>query len=243
MVNKRIPKEIADAQSEAMRKNGIYYWFDEADMMTGRAMILGPPDTPYAWAPLVFSFKLPTDYPFNPPAVQILTSDGVTRFHPNLYVNGKVCLSILGTWTGPKWSAVMTISTVLSSIQSLLEANPITNEPTWETVTLANPKARDYADWVQYRLTAHSFSDLCRWKRGQTPSLWKEFEDVLEARGEELWGNLWTLIQTKASEGIVQSYSNLTYGMSGTTAWAELRTLGSRTLEEAPPRTAPAPAP
>ena len=29
-----------------------------------------------------------------------LTNDGNTRFHPNLYRNGKVCLSVLNTWRG-----------------------------------------------------------------------------------------------------------------------------------------------
>ena len=40
-------------------------------------------------------------YPFEPPKVLILTVDGRTRINPNLYANGKVCLSILGTWSGP----------------------------------------------------------------------------------------------------------------------------------------------
>jgi ubiquitin-protein ligase len=135
-----------------MRASGIYYWADEADIRTGKALIVGPEGTPYAHCPLLFSFRLPDDYPFNPPNVQILTTDHTTRFHPNLYVEGKVCLSILGTWNGPKWSAVMSISTVLSSIQSLLEANPIVNEPGYEKLSSGEPRAKAYAEFVQARL-------------------------------------------------------------------------------------------
>ena len=207
-----------------MRKAGIYYWFDEADMTTGRAMIIGPPDTPYAYCPLVFTFKLPNDYPFSPPQVLIVTSDRKTRFHPNLYVQGKVCLSILGTWTGPKWSAVMNISTVLSSIQSLLEANPITNEPGWEKYTLADARARDYAEFVQARLIEHSFRDLARWRRGETPAAWTEFQDVLDEIGEGLYQKLAEIIHKKAEEG-EKTYTNVTYSMGGTTAWRSLKAL------------------
>lgn len=36
--------------------------------------------------------------------VQFLTTGGGrVRFNPNLYDCGKVCLSLLGTWSGPSW--------------------------------------------------------------------------------------------------------------------------------------------
>lgn len=219
---KRVPRELADAQSEAMRKSGIYYWYDEADMRRGKALIIGPAGTPYAFCPLLFSFQLPTDYPFNPPAVQILTSDAQTRFHPNLYVGGKVCLSILGTWSGPKWSAVMTVSTVLSSIQSLLEENPITNEPGWEKYTLAEPRAKSYAELVEARLVALSFRDLLRWRRGETPPAWVEFQDVLDQIGEGLVQQLAKRIEAAAAAG-EKTYTNVPYSMQGTTEWGALR--------------------
>ncbi|KAL3184390.1 hypothetical protein MRX96_031941 [Rhipicephalus microplus] len=63
-----------------------------------------------------------------------MTTDyGGVRFNPNLYECGKVCLSILGTWTGPAWSPAQSIASVLISIQSLLSENPYHNEPDHET--------------------------------------------------------------------------------------------------------------
>ena len=56
------------------------------------------------------------------------TGGGAVRFNPNLYRNGKVCLSILGTWSGPGWSPVQSISSVLLSIQSLMNTKPYHNE-------------------------------------------------------------------------------------------------------------------
>ena len=64
--------------------------------------------------------------------MQFLTTGGGTvRFNPNLYADGKVCLSLLGTWEGPKWvPGVSTLSQVLLSIQSaILVDAPWANEP------------------------------------------------------------------------------------------------------------------
>ncbi|KAM4884528.1 ubiquitin-conjugating enzyme E2 Z isoform 3-T3 [Sylvia borin] len=62
----------------------------------------------------------------------ITTGNNSVRFNPNFYRNGKVCLSILGTWTGPAWSPAQSISSVLISIQSLMTENPYHNEPGFE---------------------------------------------------------------------------------------------------------------
>ena len=52
----------------------------------------------------VFDVVLPADYPSSPPHVRIVTTGGGrVRFNPNLYNCGKVCLSLLGTWSGPGW--------------------------------------------------------------------------------------------------------------------------------------------
>lgn len=76
----------------------------------------------------LFSVKIPDDYPFQPPKVKHLTTDGVFRTNPNLYANGKVCLSILGTWSGPGWTQILTLRTVLLSIQTLFCEDPLQNE-------------------------------------------------------------------------------------------------------------------
>ena len=69
-------------------------------------MIIGPSDTPYANGCFLFDIFLPGSYPNSPPQVQFLTTGGGrVRFNPNLYENGKVCLSLLGTWSGPSWDA------------------------------------------------------------------------------------------------------------------------------------------
>ncbi len=53
------------------------------------------------------------------------------RFNPNLYAEGKVCLSLLGTFSGPGWeSNVSTLFQLLMSIQALVFVrSAIENEP------------------------------------------------------------------------------------------------------------------
>ena len=43
------------------------------------------------------------------------------RLNPNLYENGKVCLSLLGTWSGPGWDPdSSTLLQLLVSVQGLV---------------------------------------------------------------------------------------------------------------------------
>ena len=72
---------------------------DRMDKM--RALITGPEDTPYYGGCFIFDVYFPDDYPNVPPLMELeTTGGGVARFNPNLYADGKVCLSLLGTWHG-----------------------------------------------------------------------------------------------------------------------------------------------
>ena len=100
--------------------------------------ISGPKDTPYENGIFEFHATFPSDYPESPPKVLLHTTGKDTvRFNPNLYNCGKVCLSLLGTWSGQegeKWNPKnSTFLQVLVSIQSLiLVENPYFNEPGYE---------------------------------------------------------------------------------------------------------------
>nr|CDS33456.1 ubiquitin conjugating enzyme E2 Z [Hymenolepis microstoma] len=97
------------------------------------AAISGPPDTPYEGGFFIFYIAFSHDYPLSPPKVRLLsTGNGSVRFGPNLYANGKVCLSILGTWSGPQWTPTQCLTSVLLSIQSLMNEEPYYNEPGFE---------------------------------------------------------------------------------------------------------------
>lgn len=125
----RLLKDVRQMIKSPLTDNGIYYSHDETDMMKGYALIVGPSETPYFGGFYFFKFEFPFDYPFSPPKVTYMTNDGHTRFNPNLYKCGKVCVSILNTWSGDKWSSCQTINSVLLTLCSLLNKTPLENEP------------------------------------------------------------------------------------------------------------------
>ncbi|XP_020239511.1 probable ubiquitin-conjugating enzyme E2 25 isoform X2 [Cajanus cajan] len=98
-----------------------------------RAVIIGAEGTPYHDGIFFFDIKFPNAYPNVPPLVHY-RSCGL-KLNPNLYHCGKVCLSLLGTWSGAavteRWIPnVSTILQVLVSIQGLiLTPEPYYNEP------------------------------------------------------------------------------------------------------------------
>ncbi|KAH7960745.1 hypothetical protein HPB49_022758 [Dermacentor silvarum] len=109
---------------------GVFIEPEEEDITTIHAIIVGPDGTPYEGGFFHFMLKCPRDYPVAPPLARIMTTDsGLLAFNPNLCSNGKVCLSILGTFPGPPWSSAHSLESVLVSIQSLLNENPLANEP------------------------------------------------------------------------------------------------------------------
>ncbi|KAK6165686.1 hypothetical protein SNE40_022567 [Patella caerulea] len=117
----------------------IYVRQDEDRMDLMRAMITGPVDTPYSGGCFFFDVYFPTTYPNNPPLVKLITTgNGTVRFNPNLYSDGKVCLSLLGTWhagdASEKWNpGNSSLYQVLVSIQSIiLTSDPMFNEPGYD---------------------------------------------------------------------------------------------------------------
>lgn len=133
---KRITRiDMMSIERRNLNEHGIFIEFNEEDITEAYSIVIAPKDSVYKNGILYFKIKFPTDYPFTPPKVNYI-SRGSIRIHPNLYTGtskdnylGKVCLSILGTWSGPQWSTIMDIGTVMLSIQSLLDSNPLDNEP------------------------------------------------------------------------------------------------------------------
>ncbi|NXT71193.1 UBE2B enzyme, partial [Chaetops frenatus] len=101
----------------------------ENNIMQWNAVIFGPEGTPFedgnCLIVLIFvwtgTFKLviefSEEYPNKPPTVRFLSK----MFHPNVYADGSICLDILQN----RWSPTYDVSSILTSIQSLLdEPNP-----------------------------------------------------------------------------------------------------------------------
>ncbi len=124
---KRIILDVSDLQKDPIEN--IHYFPDEDNILKGYALIIGPEKTPYEGGCYMFTFEFNEEYPYKPPKVIFESNDGVTRYNPNFYRNGKVCLSILNTWNGEPWSACQSIRSILITLQMTMNENPLANEP------------------------------------------------------------------------------------------------------------------
>lgn len=118
---KRIRKEYQILESSLPLGIFARTWESRIDLL--RVLIIGPQGTPYEYAPYIIDFYFGEDFPNVPPASFFHSwTNGMGRINPNLYEDGKICLSILGTWPsqkpGENWSPVQ--STVLQILVSLM---------------------------------------------------------------------------------------------------------------------------
>lgn len=106
---------------------------DRIDLLS--VLIEGPKNTPYEDGLFAFDIQLGHDYPVAPPLCHYISycSD---RLNPNLYEDGKVCVSLLGTWSGRGteiWCSNSTLLQVIVSIQGLILVDePYYNEAGYE---------------------------------------------------------------------------------------------------------------
>jgi len=214
----RIKRDLATIYKEP--PPGMFVVPDREDMTKINALIIGPFDTPYEGGFFHFMLRCPPNYPINPPRVKLLTTgEGTVRFNPNFYKSGKVCLSILGTWSGPSWSPALSLSSLLISIQSLMTDKPYHNEPGYERER-AGGDVRRYNLIIQHEtLRVAVLGNLAKWTgdpgtdcplykpaRTTLPDFMEHFEAVCrdninsdghemrdpfgERRGQFQWGTL-----------------------------------------------------
>ncbi|KRZ52810.1 putative ubiquitin-conjugating enzyme protein 17 [Trichinella nativa] len=136
---KRIAREIASLENNIPlnESNSIFVCIDESRCDLMKVLITGPDQTPYQNGCFEFDVFFPANYPFVPPKMTFLTTNsGEVRFNPNLYQDGKVCLSILNTWEGrpeEKWNPYCSLLQLLVSVQALIFVKePYFNEPGFE---------------------------------------------------------------------------------------------------------------
>ncbi|CAE6447861.1 unnamed protein product [Rhizoctonia solani] len=132
--------------------SSVFLRVDESRVDVIKALITGPEGTPF-----LFDIFLGASYNNSPPSVKYMTTNGGRfRFNPNLYADGKVCLSLLGTWSGPGWiSGKSTLLQVLISIQSMILCDePYLNEPGWSSGG-GTPASKAYSANVR-RMVVHT---------------------------------------------------------------------------------------
>ena len=144
----RLLKDIKDMFMSSLGDMGIYYKHSDTNILKAYVMIIGQPDTLYFGGYYFFEITFPSDYPHAPPVVEYLTNDGVTRFHPNFYKSKRVCLSMLNTWRGEQWTSCLTIKSILLTLLSIMDSQPMLHEP---GVTEKHHDYNNYHNMILYK--------------------------------------------------------------------------------------------
>ena len=198
---KRLLKDVRQLIKHPLTDNGIYYSHDEINITKGYAMIVGPSDTPYFGGYYFFAFDYPIDYPFSPPKVTYMTNDEMTRFNPNLYKCGKVCISILNTWTGDKWSSCQTINSVLITLCSLLNNAPLENEPG------QSKNSRDFIPYqksIEFKNIDFAICELINLNKKKIPPPFEIFYPFMKQHFIDNYDKLITYVNSKNKEISIQ---------------------------------------
>mmetsp|Transcript_26313 Transcript_26313/g.66364 ORF Transcript_26313/g.66364 Transcript_26313/m.66364 type:complete len:169 (+) Transcript_26313:537-1043(+) len=104
---------------------------DDSDLFKWRVCFEGPQDSVYEGGLFTAVLSFPSDFPNSPPTMQFETE----MFHPNVYPDGKVCISILhppGTdqfneqeTADERWRPILGVESILMSVLNMmLEPNP-----------------------------------------------------------------------------------------------------------------------
>ncbi|KZT05227.1 ubiquitin-conjugating enzyme [Laetiporus sulphureus 93-53] len=100
---------------------------DDSNLYEWEILIIGPPDTIYEGGFFKARLSFPPEYPLQPPKMRFITP----MWHPNIYSDGNVCISILHPPgedqygyedSGERWRPVHTVESILLSVISLLSS-------------------------------------------------------------------------------------------------------------------------
>lgn len=181
---KRIMKEIRKQlpRNLYLSANGaMFVRFDENNPRFLQALLTGLESTPYAHGLFFFDIYLGSEYPQKPLDIKHISygatlchaNNGPGGFSPNLHQSsGKVCLSLLGTWSGPGWTAnESNVYQVLSTVMLMVfgAEHPYYMEPShggWEGTVLGRKQHErrviEYDEEVMYHNTKYSMLETLR---------------------------------------------------------------------------------
>ncbi|KAI0085780.1 UBC-like protein [Irpex rosettiformis] len=161
--HKRLTKEYVAMQ----REPPPFVWAvpDEKNILIWNYIIRGPPDSPFAGGEYHGVLLFPSEYPFKPPGIKMLTPSG--RFQPDR----KICFSMSdfhpGTWN-PAWS----VATILTGLLSFM----LSDEMTTGSVTTSDAEKRAYAArshaWnIEQRRFKEAFPEYCASSAKDLPNM------------------------------------------------------------------------
>lgn len=109
-------KQVASGSSGvwAHSGDGVHIFPAPDDLRFWRALIEGPPSSPFEGGVFALSVVVPSDYPLRPPQITFETP----VYHCNVTDSGKICLGILQEG----WNPTLSVPKCLEAIRQMLQA-------------------------------------------------------------------------------------------------------------------------
>ncbi|KAL9112828.1 MAG: hypothetical protein Q9227_002905 [Pyrenula ochraceoflavens] len=113
------------------------------------ALMVVNPDSLYYGGYFKATMSFPKDYPYQPPTFRFTKP----LYHPNIYEDGRLCISILhqpgddimsGEAAGERWSPAQRVETVLISIMSLLDDAEVNSPANVDAGVMLRTKPKEY---------------------------------------------------------------------------------------------------
>jgi ubiquitin-conjugating enzyme E2 G1 len=120
----RIPKEYEKLTNDPVEN--VILEINPSNIFEWNFVIFGPKDTPYEGGTYQGILSIPKEYPLRPPQVKFTTK----LFHPNVYTDGKLCISILHEGKdefgyehiSERWNPSHSVNSILMSILSIISS-------------------------------------------------------------------------------------------------------------------------
>ena len=217
---KRLLKDVKELIKHPLDSDGIYYKHDESNILKGYVYICGPKDTVYFGGNYFYKFEFPYDYPHRPPVVSFMNRDGKTRFHPNMYKSGKMCLSILNTWRGDQWTGCQSIRTILLTILSILDDKPLLHEP---GITEKHRDFNSYNQIILFRNIEFSVNKIMNKKitSGEVENIIDMFKDEMMTQFNRKYNSILKILDEHKDDEQLHISTSI-YNLKLFTQWNEI---------------------
>lgn len=125
---------------------------DSDNVLMAHVVIVGSAETPYEGGFFYFFIRFPNNYPMSPPKIKLMNTDqGKLSFNPHIHKSGMVCLNILGTEAKEDWSPLNTLSSVLLSIQAVMDNDTFHSCPVISTLKGWDEECPEkYAEFIRH---------------------------------------------------------------------------------------------
>ena len=169
MSNVKFSKELLKKQLKDLNKSSDLGFsvglIDENDYYKWSVLFQGPEDTIFEGGFFKAILTFPEDFPQNPPEMKFITE----MFHPNIYKDGKVCISILHSpgvdifndqeKAEERWRPSLGVEQILISVISMLNDPNCDSPANIDAAVMFRNNRKDYEKKVR-QLALKSMEDF-----------------------------------------------------------------------------------